>query len=155
MLTHGAPIPFFDVPTQVLRPPPALNDVPGFDVLFDRAPLPMWICDIENFRFIAVNFSALKSYGWTREEFLAMTMDRILPPKDMEGFLEYRRQVESHGAGLNQTQNWRHKTKTGEVIAVQTSSQSVTFHGRRALLAELLVVLGRPGWIGVALDCEI
>ena len=137
MLTHGAPIPFFDVPTQVLRPPPALNDVPGFDVLFDRAPLPMWICDIENFRFIAVNFSALKSYGWTREEFLAMTMDRILPPKDMEGFLEYRRQVESHGAGLNQTQNWRHKTKAGEVIAVQTSSQSVTFHGRRALLVTI------------------
>jgi hypothetical protein len=112
-------------------------DVPGFDVLFERAPLPMWICDAENLRFLAANFSALKAYGWSREEFLAMTMDRILPAKDVAAFLEYRRAVESRGAGLNQTQNWRHKTKNGTVIAVQTSWQNVTFRGRRALLVTI------------------
>ena len=137
MLTYGAPIPFADIPTPNLRPLPSPTEVPGFDVLFERAPLPMWICDVESYRFLAVNFSALKSYGWSREDFLAMTMDRILPPKDVETFLEYRRQVESHGASVNQTKNWRHKTKSGEVVAVQTSSQSVTFRGRRALLVTI------------------
>jgi two-component system cell cycle sensor histidine kinase/response regulator CckA len=138
MLTYGTPIPFSDVPSGGARAVAgAPADVPGFDVLFERAPLPMWICDAENLRFLAANFSALKAYGWSREEFLAMTMDRILPAKDVAAFLEYRRAVESRGAGLNQTQNWRHKTKNGTVIAVQTSWQNVTFRGRRALLVTI------------------
>jgi PAS domain S-box-containing protein len=138
MVTYGAPIPFSKAPAEGNRAVESdTHDAPGYDVLFERAPLPMWICDAENFRFLAVNFSALKSYGWSREEFLAMTMDRILPTKDVAAFLEYRRQVDSHGAGLNQTQNWRHKIKAGEVIAVQTSWQNVNFRGRRALLVTI------------------
>ncbi|MEO6787214.1 MAG: ATP-binding protein [Chthoniobacteraceae bacterium] len=138
MLTYGTPIPFSNVSSEGSRNAEGtVSDVPGFDVLFERAPLPMWICDATNFRFLATNFAALKSYGWSREDFLAMTMDRILPTKDVATFLEYRRQVDSHGAGLNQKQNWRHKTKAGEIIAVQTSWQNVTFRGRRALLVTI------------------
>ncbi len=138
MLAYGTPIPFSNTTKEALSPAPSpAADVPGFDVLFERAPLPMWICNAENLRFLAVNFAALKSYGWARDEFLAMTMDRILPAKDVATFLEYRRQVESHGAGLNQTQKWRHKTKTGAVIAVQTSWQDVNFRSRRALLVTI------------------
>ena len=149
MVTYGTPIPFSNVQTPALRAvtpvttvttvtsaPPA-NDLPGFDVLFERAPLPMLICVAENFRFLAVNFSAMKSYGWSREEFLATTMDRIIPQQDVRTFVEYLRQVESRGAGLNQRQNWKHKTKAGRVIAVQTSWQSVIFNGRRALIATI------------------
>ena len=154
MVSYGNPIPFSSAPPPALRPVPApatttvihaaftppangANEVPGFDVLFERAPLPMLICDAENFRFLAVNFSAMKSYGWSREEFLATTMDRIIPQQDVRGFVEYLRQVESRGAGLNQKQNWKHKTKAGRVIAVQTSWQSVIFHGRRALVVTI------------------
>lgn len=149
MVTYGTPIPFSHVPTQALRTvtpvttsatptsAPQPGDLPGFDVLFERAPLPMLICDAENFRFLAVNFSAMKSYGWSRDEFLATTMDRIIPQQDVRAFVEYLRQVESRGAGLNQRQNWKHKTKAGRVIAVQTSWQSVIFNGRRALVATI------------------
>ena len=138
MLAYGTPIPFSNVQKEAAPSASGtVSDVPGYDVLFERAPLPMWICNAENLRFLAVNFAALKSYGWSRDEFLAMTMDRILPAKDVAAFLEYRRQVESHGAGLNQTQKWRHKTKIGEVIAVQTSWQNVTFRGRRSLLVTI------------------
>ncbi len=138
MVSYGSPIPFSEVPADGAPAGAGSgSDVPGFDILFERAPLPMWICDAENFRFLAVNFAALKSYGWSREEFLAMSMDRILPEKDVAAFLEYRRQVNSHGAGLNQSQNWRHKTKAGAIVAVQTSWQNVTFHGRRALIVTI------------------
>ncbi len=138
MVSYGSPIPFPEVSGGSAPVAPGNGgDVPGFDVLFERAPLPMWICDAENFRFLAVNFAALKAYGWSREEFLAMSMDRILPEKDVAAFLEYRRQVNSHGAGLNQSQNWRHKTSSGAIVAVQTSWQNVTFHGRRALIVTI------------------
>ena len=112
-------------------------DLPGYDLLFERAPLPMWICDAQTMQFFAVNFAALKRYGWTRDEFCAMTMDRVLPANEVEAFLDYRRQVESRGAGLNQSQNWRHKTKNGEVVAVQTAWQNVTYRGRRAVLVTI------------------
>jgi len=97
----------------------------------------MCICDAENMQFLAINFSAMKRYGWSRDEFLAMTMDRILPPNDVAAFLEYRRQVESRGADLNQRQHWRHRIKNGDVIAVQTSWQNVNFRGRRAVLVTM------------------
>ena len=167
MVTYGSPIPFSNVPAQTARtvtpthevhsapaqafrgvshvigsPAPAAvsapaSVLPGFDLLFERAPLPMLICDAENYQFLAVNYSAMKSYGWSRDEFLAMTMDKILPQQEVRSFVEYLRQVESRGAGLNQKQHWKHKTKAGRVIAVQTSWQSVTFQGRRALIATI------------------
>ena len=155
MVTYGTPIPFSNVSAPTLRTvtpvttvttvassfsapgTQSVNELPGFDVLFERAPLPMLICDAENFRFLAVNFSAMKSYGWSREEFLATSMDKILPQQDVRTFVDFLRQVESRGAGLNQRQNWKHKTKAGRVIAVQTSWQSVTFQGRRALIVTI------------------
>ena len=117
--------------------PSAPADLPGYDVLFERAPLPMWICDAKTLQFLAVNFAALKRYGWTRQEFAAMTMDKVLPENEVAAFLDYRRQVESRGGGLNQAQNWRHKTKSGEVVAVHTVWQNVNFHGRRAVLVTI------------------
>ena len=134
MVHYGQPIQFSDPAKSAGRtaePVPA--DLPGYDVLFERAALPMWICDAESLRFLAVNFSALKRYGWAREEFLSMTMDRVLPSSDVGAFLDYRRQVESRGAWMNQAQNWRHVTKSGEIIPVQTAWQSVNFRGRRAV----------------------
>jgi PAS domain S-box-containing protein len=113
---------------------PVSAEVPGYDMLFERAPLPMWICDAQNLQFFAVNFAALKRYGWTREEFATMTMDQVLPPSDVAAFLDYRKQVESRGAGLNQAQIWRHVTKSGEIVGVQSAWQNVNFKGRRAVL---------------------
>ena len=106
-------------------------------MLFERVPQPMWICDAETLQFLAVNFAAMKRYGWTPDEFLAMRMDSLLPANELAAFLDYRRQVESRGAGLNQAQNWRHRTKSGEIIAVQTTWQAVTIGGRRALLVSM------------------
>ena len=119
----------------VVHSPPA--DLPGYDLLFERAPLPMWICDAQTLQFLAVNFAALKRFGWTRQEFAAMTMDKLLPANEVAAFLDYRRQVESRGGGLNQAPNWRHKTKSGEAVAVHTAWQNVSFRGRRAVIVTI------------------
>src|SRR5262249_11988479 len=44
-----------------------------FQLLFDSNPHPMWVYDAETWRFLAVNDAAIDHYGYTREEFLAMT----------------------------------------------------------------------------------
>jgi PAS domain-containing protein len=39
-------------------------------LLFERAPLPMWVYDADTLGFVAVNDAAVASYGWSREQFL-------------------------------------------------------------------------------------
>ena len=46
----------------------------------------MWICDAQTMQFYAVNFAALKRYGWTRDEFSAMTMEKVLPTNEVRRF---------------------------------------------------------------------
>ena len=50
--------------------------------LFETNPLPMWVYDLETLRFLAVNDAAIANYGYSREEFLAMTIQDIRPPED-------------------------------------------------------------------------
>lgn len=53
-------------------------------LLFAGNPLPMWICDVESSRFLAVNESAESQYGYTREEFLTfLTLSDVIVPQDV------------------------------------------------------------------------
>lgn len=99
----------------------------------------MWIFESSSLRFLAVNDAAVTRYGWTREEFLSMTADQVRPDADVAAFLEFRRKVEfGVEAGLKPGANWRHVTKSGEVLAVDTAWQMVEFGGRRAIMVTII-----------------
>jgi PAS domain S-box-containing protein len=51
--------------------------------IFDLTPFPMWIYDLETFRFLAVNKEAVRSYGYSEREFLNMTVKDIRPKEDI------------------------------------------------------------------------
>ena len=53
-------------------PQPASSS--GTGRLFDESPEPMWLYDEETLRFIDVNRAALAVYGYTRDEFLQLTI---------------------------------------------------------------------------------
>ncbi|MER3424914.1 MAG: hypothetical protein C4293_18530, partial [Nitrospiraceae bacterium] len=50
-----------------------------YRLLFQRNPHPMWILDQETLAFLAVNDAAVHHYGYSRDEFLAMTIADIQP----------------------------------------------------------------------------
>ena len=54
-----------------------------FELLFANNPLPLWVYDLETLRFLDVNEVACHRYGYSREEFLALTMRDIRPPEDI------------------------------------------------------------------------
>ncbi|HXG68706.1 MAG TPA: CHASE3 domain-containing protein [Blastocatellia bacterium] len=103
----------------------------SYRALFEDNPLPMWIYDRETLRFLAVNKAALKHYGYSREEFLAMTIKEIRPPEDVPLLLHDAARV---AAGLAQAGVWRHRKKDGTVIYVEISSHSLSFNSRPARL---------------------
>ena len=55
-----------------------------FRLLFEDNPLPMWVFDKETLSFLEANHAAVVHYGYTREEFLSMTIADIRPPEDVD-----------------------------------------------------------------------
>src|SRR5277367_6583962 len=90
---------------------PQLENEASFRLLFHQHPLPMWVVDNQSLAFLAVNDAAIDLYGYTREEFLSLTMDQIANPD--ESAIEPDRQTEVSGVGPAPTTPWRHRRKDG------------------------------------------
>lgn len=99
--------------------------------LFDANPHPMWVYDIETLAFLAVNDAAVHRYGYTREEFLRMTLKDIRPPEDIAPLLKNIAQLSD---GLDEAGTWRHFTKDARLIEVEITSHMMNFDGRPAEL---------------------
>jgi PAS domain S-box-containing protein len=100
-----------------------------YKLLFESNPQPMWVFDQETFRFLAVNEAAVRSYGYSREEFLSMTIKDIRPAEDVPALLE---NVAQAARGLDQAGAWRHRKKDGTVLEVEITSHDIIFDGREA-----------------------
>lgn len=100
-----------------------------YRLLFEANPLPVWVYDGESLRFLAVNHAAVNHYGFSREEFLAMTIKDIRPQEDVPALLESLSNVTD---GLKEAGTWRHLKKDGTIIDVETTPHTLDFAGRPA-----------------------
>ena len=116
-------------PVQV-RP---LTHVPleAYRVMFESNPLPMWVFDSETLSFLEVNGAAVKHYGYSRGEFLSMTIKDIRPTGDVARLME---DLAQHHKGLDVAGQWKHKKKDGTVIDVEIRSHELEFAGKKAKL---------------------
>ncbi len=99
--------------------------------LFEANPHPMWVYDLDTLRFLAVNDAAVSHYGYTAEEFNAMTIEEIRPPEDVP---RLRANVGVVTEGIDEAGVWRHVKKDGRVIDVEITSHTLMFDGRKAEL---------------------
>jgi two-component system cell cycle sensor histidine kinase/response regulator CckA len=102
-----------------------------FAAVFDGNPQPLWIYDVETLGFLAVNEAAIRHYGYSRDEFLAMTIADIRPPGDVEAL---KANVSRIQPGFEEAGVWRHVAKDGSRIDVEVSSHTLDFLGRPAEL---------------------
>jgi PAS domain S-box-containing protein len=98
--------------------------------LFASNPHPMWVYDLKSLAFLAVNDAAVRQYGYSRDEFLGMTIKDIRPDDDIPRLLENV----AHADGLDQAGIWRHRTKAGRLFDVEIVSHTLRFAGRDAEL---------------------
>jgi PAS domain S-box-containing protein len=89
----------------------------------------MWIFDVRTFVFLAVNDAAVKKYGYTRTQFLAMTILDIRPSEDILPLIRKELKEGKHDADH---EIWRHRKSDGSLIGVCISSHPITFHNRQA-----------------------
>jgi len=100
-----------------------------YRLLFESNPQAMWVYDLTTLRFLAVNDAAVTHYGYSRAEFLEMTIKDIRPPEDVKLLEEY---LASDSAQVEKAGEWRHRKKDGTVINVDIRSSRLTFAGRPA-----------------------
>src|SRR5690606_33048719 len=50
--------------------------------LFHLSPQPMWVYDLETYHFLDVNAAAITHYGYSRDEFISMTVMDIPPTEE-------------------------------------------------------------------------
>jgi PAS domain S-box-containing protein len=99
--------------------------------LFDNNPQPMWVYDPVTLRFLAVNNAAVAHYGYSREEFLTMTKRDIRPTEDVPAFLE---DLEEVLGSDREVRMWRHRKKDGSILYAESTSRSLTYRGKPAVL---------------------
>ncbi|MBC7989246.1 MAG: EAL domain-containing protein [Luteimonas sp.] len=114
-----------------------------FRELFERNPLPFWVFDIETLAFLAVNTAAIRDYGYSREEFLAMTILEVRPADDADEVRESVRAIqgEDHGDRV-----WAHLTRDGRRMDVRVHSSRIEFAGRAARLVLAEDVTGQVAY---------
>ena len=100
-------------------------------LLFEQNPQPMIAYDRSTLEIVAVSNAAILRYGYSREEFLTMTIKDIRPPEDVKRLLHF---LETKGGaswvGFSQPHPTRHQCKDGTVIEVELTSDSVRLDGR-------------------------
>lgn len=107
-----------------------------YRTLFESNPHPMWVFDAQTRRFLTVNDAAVGHYGYSREEFLSMTISDIRPGQD----IEMLHQALAALGTVSRPTTWRHLLKDGRVIDVEISSHALDYDGRAARMVLALDV---------------
>ncbi|MBI3044206.1 MAG: PAS domain S-box protein [Betaproteobacteria bacterium] len=107
---------------------------------FENSPLPRRIFDLETLKYLAVNDAMVKLYGYSREEFLGLTVLDTCHPEDHAAF---RAALIEQSHYLRHRLPRRHLKKSGEIILVELVSQDILFDGRRARLTLVMDITAR------------
>jgi PAS domain S-box-containing protein len=107
--------------------------------IFAYNPQPMFVFDLGNLTILEANNAALEQYGYTRDEFLSMTLRSVSPVEDM---ITEVKAVETHPQ-YHAYGNWWHLKKNGEVMHVEITSHLIDYNGRKACSMQVTDVTKR------------
>ena len=97
--------------------------------LFDRVPLPIWIYERNTLRILAANATAAVHYGYTRDDFLRLTICDLRPGDELPRLMERLARLPS---GPYFCGRWRHRRSDGTIITVETIADDIAWEGRRS-----------------------
>ncbi|HLT07591.1 MAG TPA: PAS domain S-box protein [Cyclobacteriaceae bacterium] len=104
--------------------------------LFHLSPQPMYLFDTITLQFLDVNEAAIKQYGYSRKEFLSMTVKEIKTPESLTKLEDEMAKAKERNIGFYRS-TFTHLTKSGEIIHVDLHSNLIPYkdHEARLVLA--------------------
>ncbi|MCH8495866.1 MAG: PAS domain S-box protein [Balneolales bacterium] len=106
----------------------------NYRALFELSPEPMMLFDLENYRFLDVNEAAVSKYGYSKEEFLGMTLMDIKPTEEIaesKDVIEKTRGL----TNIKLENDFRHITRSGEILLVEIHASTVEYNEKKVRMA--------------------
>ncbi|WP_162914930.1 PAS domain S-box protein [Desertibaculum subflavum] len=111
-----------------------------YRLLFQRNPDPIWVFDRVTLAFLEVNEAAVRTYGFSREEFRHLTLKDIRPPEEVPALLAAH---QGWGGEPAREGRWRHRRRDGSTFEVETSHDLLTIDGRECVMSQVRDVSAR------------
>lgn len=99
--------------------------------LFELSPEPMMLFDLDTYEFLDVNKAAIKNYGYSKEEFLSMTVMDIKSEDEKESAKNIIQNTR-HKQNFTLDGEHRHVKKNGEIIIVEINASTLKYKGKDA-----------------------
>ncbi|MDP4265092.1 MAG: PAS domain S-box protein [Bacteroidota bacterium] len=103
-----------------------------YHLLFDNSPVPMWVVDPGNYHFVDVNEAAIRHYGYSKKEFLGMTLKDIRPDEEVGNFLQAFAKPPKN---ITSTGVFKHRKKDGTFINVEIYSGVIIHNNKPSRIA--------------------
>lgn len=127
---QGLSIYFKDITERKVNAKALEKERQKYSDLFDHNPLPQWVYDVETLKFLHVNEAAIMHYGYTREDFLRMSILAIRPKEDVSTLKKILNAVKQSKAAT--TSSVRHCKSNGDILYADVKGKDIDFNGRRA-----------------------
>jgi PAS domain S-box-containing protein len=110
---------------------------------FEANPVPMYVFDMENGKFLHANEAACNKYGYTKEEFLQMNIVDIRPQSESSKLMDLHSMIKNRDySGI-----LIHINKNKEVFPVEIETNTIRFEEREARLVLATDVSERINYI--------
>ncbi len=115
----------------------ALRSERSYRQMFESSPLPTLIYDAKSLAILEANEAAVSCYGYSREEFLVLTMTNLTGSA---------RSARPDAVLLERSEVVRHRAKGDRMIDVRTIAHPLSFYGRDAfcVVAEVVSAVRAP-----------
>lgn len=121
-----------DATSEVLSVQALADSEERYRKLFYTNPMPMWVYQKDSYRFTEVNDAAIAKYGYTRDEFLSMTILDIRPEEDIDKVKKaFKQQKDGY---LVHHDTWRHVKRNGELLYVEITAHHITHDNMPSVL---------------------
>ncbi|SHJ07037.1 PAS domain S-box-containing protein [Arenibacter nanhaiticus] len=104
-----------------------------YRLLFKLSPLPKYIFDIDSLQIIDVNEAMINLYGYSREEFLAMTAINLRPKEEVSNFIaaiqKNKEQENAIKFGV-----FTHQKKNGDLLRIDVTGHYLRYNNLNCLM---------------------
>jgi PAS domain S-box-containing protein len=104
-----------------------------YRLMFENNPAPMWVYSVENLRFLDVNNALIQYYGYSKSEFLGMTIQDLHADEDAAMAILFNK-MSKNTEGINLTGEWKLKSKEGKISYAEIVSHAFIFNNENAKL---------------------
>jgi PAS domain S-box-containing protein len=101
--------------------------------LFSLNPLPSWIYDFKTLEILEVNSTAIEHYGYTREEFLGLTLRDLRPAQEVPKLINAHADINNREGNIY-FGVFTHQKKSGMLMQMEINGHKVDFNDRQCML---------------------